>query len=476
MYTVIAMLVYLATVRRLRFRRAASHTALLHSAPLATMSIATAQQIYTSLFNCEFPFIFMKGIQLALFRTYAIPTISTVLARSTLLSNPTTVPKRYSDTEALFIEFALRDWGSDLWLQGMARTKAIHTSYRKTGKVTNADMLYTIAAIATQPSTFVAAWEWRDLTDIERCAIGVLYRGISDALDIPWEESLRPFAPPASLTTPASALSANIDNTTTDPSLFKPPHTLPPSSWSGLTFYHALSAWQLSYEHSYMTPHPANHQLAVSAVDLLLWTVPTAPLKNLARSILTTIMDPPLRTAMSFSTPPQPISALTAVALRTRAFVLRHLSLPRPEWLRVKRTWSSDDEDSKERREKPGFACPFPSASSSPASESLTGSPLPHPNHPNPSLNPSPVFLNSYAAAPYYVRPTLWNRWLSPLAWIRRIQGLPVPGDGNNQFYPKGYVPTELGPRGLGHGVGEQSRAEREVWESSFGGGDVRLG
>lgn len=430
-FLVLAALTYLFVVRQLRFKRTASHAAHLDHAALSSMSIQTAQQIYSSLFDCEFPFMFMKGIQLALFRTYAIPSISSLLVRTTLLSNSATIPKRYTDTEALFIEFTLREWGSTSWLRGMARTKAIHAGYRKAGKVTDADMLYTIAALATQPPALITQWEWRDLTDTERCAIGVLYRGITEALDVPWEEYLRPFtSPPPSL-----------DET-------KPK---PLQLTSGLDFYHALLSWQSSYEGIYMRPHPANHTLAVAAIDLLLLVAPTAALKSLGKAVLTTLMDQPLRNAMSLPAPNQVICALVSAALNTRAFILRHITLPRPYFLRIQRTWSPKDSNN---------MCPFPSYNSSPSS-----SPSPS------SLSPQqqrPTYLNSYIAAPYYVRPTRWNRWLNPGAWVWWARGLPLPGDKGEHYCPGGYLPENLGPKWLGGG-GEQEKAEKEVWEKAMG-------
>lgn len=55
-------------------------------------------------------------------------------------------------------------------------------------------------------------------------------------------------------------------------------------------------------------------------------------------------------------------------------------------------------------------------------------------------------FLTQWEAAPYYVKPTLWNRW-GPLAWLTRILGRPVPGDEGDKYYPNGYVIEDVGPK-----------------------------
>ena len=53
--------------------------------------------------------------------------------------------------------------------------------------------------------------------------------------------------------------------------------------------------------------------------------------------------------------------------------------------------------------------------------------------------------LQRYDAHPFYVRPTLWNRW-GPPAWPSRLLGLPLPGDGGVKYYPNGYAVSEVGP------------------------------
>ncbi|KAK9558625.1 hypothetical protein V6Z88_004925 [Aspergillus fumigatus] len=59
---------------------------------------------------------------------------------------------------------------------------------------------------------------------------------------------------------------------------------------------------------------------------------------------------------------------------------------------------------------------------------------------------------------PYYVRPTLWNRW-GPLAWVQRLMGLPLPGDDGDRFYPRGYYTPDVGPKYF-EGKGRKSLEE----------------
>jgi hypothetical protein len=47
---------------------------------------------------------------------------------------------------------------------------------------------------------------------------------------------------------------------------------------------------------------------------------------------------------------------------------------------------------------------------------------------------------------PYYVQPTLWNRW-GPSAWVQWLMGLPLPGDEGDKYYPRGYYTPDVGPK-----------------------------
>jgi hypothetical protein len=55
-------------------------------------------------------------------------------------------------------------------------------------------------------------------------------------------------------------------------------------------------------------------------------------------------------------------------------------------------------------------------------------------------------FATKWDAAPYYVKPTLLNRW-GPTAWLTWALGLPLPGDEGDKYYPKGYYIPDVGPK-----------------------------
>ena len=70
-------------------------------------------------------------------------------------------------------------------------------------------------------------------------------------------------------------------------------------------------------------------------------------------------------------------------------------------------------------------------------------------------------FLTHWEAAPYYVKPTLWNRW-GPMAWLTWALGRPVPGDEGDKYYPSGYNIPDVGPK---HFEGKGKKELEEMME-----------
>ena len=64
-------------------------------------------------------------------------------------------------------------------------------------------------------------------------------------------------------------------------------------------------------------------------------------------------------------------------------------------------------------------------------------------------------------AAPWYVKPTLWNRF-GPWAWMARMMGLPVPGDEGGKYWPKGYKTQDVGPKFTRGKGGDFVKGEKE--------------
>ncbi|GAQ41610.1 similar to An08g03170 [Aspergillus niger] len=258
-----------------------------------------ACEIQKGLVQLEFPFLYLKSLQFALFRTYGIPTISTVLTNTAQFSKPETSLKRYADTVALVQEFVGHAPTSRRACTSIARTRWIHSSYRASGKILEDDMLYTLGLFAIQPVRFVKMYEWRDLSDLERCAIGTFWKSLGDSLNISYD------ALPSGKT----------------------------GFRDGLHWLEEIMAWSDDYEVRCMVPHVKNREVAEQTIAVLLYMLPQS-LQFIGMRFVSFMMDDRLRKAMLIDPPPAFDAKLFSLLFSARRFALRYLALPRPYFLR----------------------------------------------------------------------------------------------------------------------------------------------
>lgn len=349
------------------------------------MTNVDAQEIITSLAELEFPKIMETSLQFALFKTYGIPTISGLLVATKEFSSPENASKRYADTGVLIQEFTGHHPQSERAIKAIARMNYIHSNYQKAGKISIDDLLYTLSVFITEPITWVQKYEWRPMTEMEICAIATFWKSIGDAMGIEYGGRLAR------------------------------------SEWAdGLEFYADIKNWAEAYEVQYMVPAASNKTTADELVPLLLFYVPRA-FKAAASHVVGVLMGIRLRAAMSFPTPPRFYFNLAYVVFEARRFYLRYLSLPRPEFMRIRGT--SDEPDPKTGR----------------------------------------FYLNKYLAHPFYNKPGFLNRW-GPEAWFVWYMGGDVPGSKGSQYSPEGYSFEEVGPRIMkNRGIDETRRWEEKL-------------
>ena len=194
---------------------------------LSRMTNADAQAINLYLLQLEFPKLYYTSIQFALFKTYGIPTISELLVATKQFSTPDNASKRYADTSILISEFMSHHPRSDRVFKAIARMNYIHSSYQRAGKISQDDLLYTLSVFLTEPITWVGKYEWRTMTDMEKCAIGTFWKSIGDSMGINYKNRLA------------------SDN------------------WKdGLHFYEEIATWARGYERKYMVPAKTNKETA----------------------------------------------------------------------------------------------------------------------------------------------------------------------------------------------------------------------
>lgn len=137
-------------------------------------------QTFYSLVFFEFPFDFIKGTQLALYRTFAVPSISKLLAETGEFTKRT--QKRYDDTDLILSEILENGWDSERGRTALRRMNQIHHHYLN--RISNDDMLYVLSTFIYEPIRWLEKCGWRSLTDEEKQAIFCFYCELGRRMNI----------------------------------------------------------------------------------------------------------------------------------------------------------------------------------------------------------------------------------------------------------------------------------------------------
>ena len=179
------------------------------------------------------------------------------------LAQEATASKRAADTGVILTEVVLHHPLNQRAIDGIARMNYLHGRYRKTGRISDDDMLYTLSLFVLEPIRWTSRFEWRPVSKVERCAMGVYWRWMGDAMEIPYK-----------------AL---------------PSHA---QGWrDGAHFLTELEAWSTAYETANMIPAASNETMGKGTVNIALFNVPKA-LRPATMHLVASLLEPRLRTAM----------------------------------------------------------------------------------------------------------------------------------------------------------------------------------
>lgn len=139
-------------------------------------------EIYRLLSQYEFPWDIKRSLELALFRTYAVPAIGRLLDAT---GEFTRCPqKRYDDTALVLYEILQSEVDSDRRRIALDQLNGIHGRYR----ISNADFVYTLATFVVLPVRWIENFGWRRLHPHEVRALTNAMRQMGEGMhldDIP---------------------------------------------------------------------------------------------------------------------------------------------------------------------------------------------------------------------------------------------------------------------------------------------------
>jgi hypothetical protein len=240
----------------------------------------------------DFPWDVTRALEFALFRTFASPRISRLLAGTGEFTERTQA--RYDDTDLLIASFIEHGYDSPQGRQAIARMNAIHGRFR----IRNLDYLYVLSTFVFEPQRWVDRYGWRRFTHNEREAGFRFWREVGVRM--------------------------GIDD-------------LPDDRRSFEVFNRTYEREQFRYARSNELVARATSELLVS------WFLPAA-LRPLGLRGLSAIMDPPLLDAVGFPHPTALERALVHSGLRARANLQRVLpARRRPVWRTARRSRTYPD-------------------------------------------------------------------------------------------------------------------------------------
>src|SRR6185503_13460648 len=136
------------------------------------------QRIMHLSFGYEFPWDSIRALEIALYRTYCVPSISGLLHRTREFYDHT--QRRYDDTSILVAEMC--EWGyeSGRGKEALDRMNWAHGHY----KISNDDFLYVLSTFIYEPIRWIDAVGWRKTSLNERLAYYYFWHAIGKRMGI----------------------------------------------------------------------------------------------------------------------------------------------------------------------------------------------------------------------------------------------------------------------------------------------------
>ena len=126
----------------------------------------------------DFPFDTTRALEFALFRTFCVPSVSALLARTGEFTHR--AQKRYDDTDIIVSE--LMEWGydSDRGRAALRRMNQLHGRF----PIANADFVYVLSTFVFEPIRWNARFGWRPMCAQEKLALFHFWREVGRRMNI----------------------------------------------------------------------------------------------------------------------------------------------------------------------------------------------------------------------------------------------------------------------------------------------------
>ena len=214
----------------------------------------------------EFPFDVTRSLELAFFRTFAVPSIAGLLASTDeFVKRPL---KRYDDTDLLISSFTEYGYDTPQGRAAIRRMNQLHGRFA----IPNEDFLYVLSTLVVEPFRWNERFGWRRATGAERIATYEFWRNVAHLM--------------------------NIKDV--------------PSS------YEEVERYNVDFERERFGYSDAGHRVASAMVDMFVRKIPGTPLK-LGRRGVYALLDDPLLDALGLPHPTTAERRAAEGALRLRA-------------------------------------------------------------------------------------------------------------------------------------------------------------
>jgi hypothetical protein len=236
--------------------------------------VADRTRIVRTMLEFEFPWDMMRSLELALFRTFAVPSIGRLLDRTAEFTDH--AQRRYDDTMLLLyhIWVGRPDGTEPERAAGAEQLNLIHAHYR----ISNDDFRYTLATFVVIPIRWLRRFGWRSPSEVEVAAWTNVMRDMGTAMGI----------------------------------------TGMPESFDG--FLSLLD----DYEADHFAYEPGAERVARATLDLMVGWYP-APLRPALRAMVPALLDDPVLTAVGLPIPSARRRRIAETGVRARARAMRIL-------------------------------------------------------------------------------------------------------------------------------------------------------